>query len=75
MIEQPAKAVDDGEPEPESGFAIAIRFTQSVKLGKNGLAPIDRDSGPGIPDFDMHLVALSAAADDQPSGAGITYRV
>jgi signal transduction histidine kinase len=71
MPEHAGNPLDNGQPQAEPlllGFAVG----QALKLPENGFAHILGNSGTGVPDLDLQIVAPAAAADQDPaSGRGI----
>src|SRR5215468_11121536 len=78
MMEQATQAIDDGKAEAESTAkpsAILLRIITPVELAEYLLALVDRNAGPGIPDFDPQIRAPRASADQNAPVGDVADRV
>src|SRR6266446_7017515 len=73
MVEQPTQPVNNGEPKPKAGAAVATRCTKAIELAEDVLLLILRNPTSGIPNLDTQVDAPFAATDDHAATAGIAH--
>ena len=52
MLEQPTKAIDDGQTKPETAGLIVIGTFKAIEFAEDMLVLVLRNPAAGVPDFD-----------------------
>jgi hypothetical protein len=75
VIEKLAQAIDNGEPEAETGPPVTVWFAKSIELAKNVLMLILRNPDTSVPHLDPQLSISPSATDDEAAVRRITHRI
>ena len=75
VVEQARQPVDDRQAKAEAGRVRCARRIAAIEFLEDDVELVRGNAGTGVPDLDPQLVALTAAAEQDPAVAGVAHRI